>query len=131
MDNNKIQKIFHYIIVLLLVILWFIMMFFPEHIDTMNFKIFFSISLACTMIYSFCRKKYFSMQTYCKTEKFVFTFLIILLFLRFMFWKNQVIEIVLSIVEAAILWDSRFFRKKSFIITFVQPMRKILMGFLF
>ena len=31
---------------------------------TMNFKIFFSISLACTMIYSFCRKKYFSMQTY-------------------------------------------------------------------
>ena len=40
------------------------------------------------MIYSFCRKKYFSMQTYCKTEKFVFTFLIILLFLRFMFWKN-------------------------------------------
>lgn len=30
----------------------------------------------------------FSMQTYCKTEKFVFTFLIILLFLRFMFWKN-------------------------------------------
>ena len=59
-----------------------------QHIDTMNFKIFFSISLACTMIYSFCRKKYFSMQTYCKTEKFVFTFLIILLFLRFMFWKN-------------------------------------------
>ena len=89
MDNNKIQKIFHYIIVLLLVILWFIMMFFPEYIDTMNFKIFFSISLACTMIYSFCRKKYFSMQTYCKTEKFVFTFLIILLFLRFMFWKKQ------------------------------------------
>ena len=88
MNNNKIQKIFHYIIVLLLVILWSIMMFFPEHIDTMNFKIFFSISLACTMIYSFCRKKYFSMQSYCKTEKFVFTFLIILLFLRFMFWKN-------------------------------------------
>ena len=68
MNNNKIQKIFHYIIVLLLVILWSIMMFFPEHIDTMNFKIFFSISLACAMIYSFCRKKYFSMQTYCKTE---------------------------------------------------------------
>ena len=44
MDNNKIQKISHYIIVLLLVILWSIMMFFPEHIDTMNFKIFFSIS---------------------------------------------------------------------------------------
>ena len=43
MDNNKIQKIFHYIIVLLLVILWFIMMFFPENMDTMNFKIFFSI----------------------------------------------------------------------------------------
>ena len=33
MNNNKIQKIFHYIIVLLLVILWSIMMFFPEHID--------------------------------------------------------------------------------------------------
>ena len=57
MNNNKIQKIFHYIIVLLLVILWSIMMFFPEHIDTMNFKIFFYISLACTMIYSFlCTK---------------------------------------------------------------------------
>ena len=56
MDNNKIQKISHYIIVLLLVILWFIMMFFPEQMDTMNFKIFFSISLACSMIYSFCRK---------------------------------------------------------------------------
>jgi|GEM_PF-4650976 len=40
MDNNKIQKISHYIIVLLLVILWFIMMFFPEQMDTMNFKIF-------------------------------------------------------------------------------------------
>ena len=36
MDNNKIQKISHYIIVLLLVILWFIMMFFPEHIDTID-----------------------------------------------------------------------------------------------
>ena len=67
MDNNKIQKISHYIIVLLLVILWSIMMFFPEHIDTMNFKIFFSISLACAMI---C------------------TFLIILLFLRLLFLKN-------------------------------------------
>ena len=31
MENNKIQKISHYIIVLLLVILWSIMMFFPEH----------------------------------------------------------------------------------------------------
>ena len=41
MDNSKIQKISHYIIVLLLVVLWSIMMFFPEHIDTMNFKIFF------------------------------------------------------------------------------------------
>ena len=45
MDNNKIQKIFHYIIVLLLVILWAIMMFCPEHIDTMNFKIFFLFHL--------------------------------------------------------------------------------------
>ena len=88
MDNNKIQKIFHYIIVLWLVILWAIMMFCPEHIDTMNFKIFFSISLACSMIYSFCRKKYFPMQKDCKTEKFVCTFLIILLFLRFLFLKN-------------------------------------------
>ena len=88
MNNNKIQKIFHYIIVLLLVILWSIMMFFPEHIDTMNFKIFFSISLACTMIYSFCREKYFPMQKDCKTEKFVSIFLIILLFLRLLFLKN-------------------------------------------
>lgn len=87
MNNNKIQKIFHYIIVLLLVILWSIMMFFPEHIDTMNFKIFFSISLACTMIYSFCRKKYFSMQTYCKTEKFVFYF-----FNNTAFFKVYVLE---------------------------------------
>ena len=54
MDNNKIQKISHYIIVLLLVILWFIMMFFPEHIDTMNFKIFFSMSLDGSIIYSLC-----------------------------------------------------------------------------
>ena len=45
MDNNKIQKISHYIIVLLLVILWFIMMFFPENMDTMNFKIFFTLSV--------------------------------------------------------------------------------------
>ena len=45
MDNNKIQKIFHYIIVLWLVILWAIMMFCPEHIDTMNFKIFFLFHL--------------------------------------------------------------------------------------
>ena len=88
MDNNKIQKIFHYIIVLWLVILWAIMMFCPEHIDTMNFKIFFSISLACSMIYSFCREKYFPMQTVSKTEKYVSIILIILLFLRFIFWKN-------------------------------------------
>ena len=88
MDNNKIQKFSHYIIVLLLVILWFIMMFFPEHIDTMNFKIFFSISLACSIIYSLCREKYFPIQTDSKTEKFVFTFLIILLFFRFLFLKN-------------------------------------------
>ena len=86
MNNNKIQKIFHYIIVLLLVILWSIMMFFPEHIDTMNFKIFFSISLACTMIYSFCRKKYFSMQTYCKTEN------LFLLFNNTAFFKVYVLE---------------------------------------
>ena len=66
MDNNKIQKISHYIIVLLLVIL----------------------SLASAMIYSFCRKKYFPMQKDCKTEKFVCTFLIILLFLRLLFLKN-------------------------------------------
>ena len=88
MDNNKIQKIFHYIIVLWLVILWAIMMFCPEHIDTMNFKIFFSISLACSMIYSFCREKYFPMQTVSKTEKYVSIILIILLFLRFLFLKN-------------------------------------------
>ena len=53
MDNNKIQKISHYIIVLLLVILWFIMMFFPEYMDTMNFKIFFSISLIVSAFNSF------------------------------------------------------------------------------
>ena len=57
MNNNKIQKIFHYIIVLLLVILWSIMMFFPEHIDTMNFKIFFSISLACKIGRASCRER--------------------------------------------------------------------------
>lgn len=74
MDNNKIQKISHYIIVLLLVILWFIMMFFPEYMDTMNFKIFFSISLACAMIYSFCREKYFPMKKDCKIEKFCLYF---------------------------------------------------------
>lgn len=57
--NSKIQKIFHYIIVLLLILLWSIMMFFPEYIDTMNFKIFFSISFACAMIYSFVEKNTF------------------------------------------------------------------------
>lgn len=45
MDNNKIQKIFHYIIVLWLVILWAIMMFCPEHIDTMILKYFFLFHL--------------------------------------------------------------------------------------
>jgi hypothetical protein len=54
----------------------------------MNFKIFFSISLACAMIYSFCREKYFPMKKDCKIEKFVCTFLIILLFLRLLFLKN-------------------------------------------
>ncbi len=84
--RNKIQKIFHYIIDLLLILLWSIMMFFPEHIDTMSFKIFFPISIACAMIYSFCRKKYFPMQQYCKTEKIVFIFLIISLFLKLIFF---------------------------------------------
>lgn len=87
MHSNKIQKIFHYIIVLLLILLWSIMMFFPEYIDTMSFKVFFSVSIACTMIYSFCRKKYFPMQRYCKTEKIVFAFLIILLFLSLYLYK--------------------------------------------
>ena len=45
MDNNKIQKIFHYIIVLWLVILWAIMMFVLSTLDTMNFKIFFLFQL--------------------------------------------------------------------------------------
>lgn len=87
--GNMIQNFFHYAIVLLLVILWSVMMFFPEYVETMDFKIFFCVSVACAMIYSFCRKKYFPMLKYCRAEKIIFVLLIILLFMRLIFWKNQ------------------------------------------
>lgn len=85
MDGNKIQKIIHYMIVLLLICCWGLMMFFPECIDIMGFKVFLAVSIACAMMYSFYRKKYFSTQEYCKTEKIVFAFLIVSLFFRVVF----------------------------------------------
>lgn len=85
MDRNKMQKIFHYMIVLLLICCWGLMMFFPECMDGMSFKVFLAISILCAMMYSLYRKKYFSTQEYCKTEKIVFVFLIISLFFRFVF----------------------------------------------
>ena len=51
------QKMIHSIIDLLLILLWMIMMFFPSYMATIPFKIFFSVSVICAMIYSFCRKK--------------------------------------------------------------------------
>ena len=84
--NNKIYKILHYIINFLLIILWFIMMFFAEYITTTNFKIFFSISLICITTYSFCKKKYLSIQQTSKTEKIFFSVLIILLFIKLIFF---------------------------------------------
>ena len=76
------QKMIHSIIDLLLILLWMIMMFFPSYIETIPFKIFFSVSVICAMIYSFCRKKYFSLQPYRKAEKYVFALLILSLLVR-------------------------------------------------
>lgn len=83
--NNKIYKLLHYIINFLLIILWFILMFFSEYITTINFKIFFVISLVCITTYSFYKKKYLIQQT-SKTEKIFFSVLIILLFIRLIFF---------------------------------------------
>ena len=76
------QKMIHSIIDLLLILLWMIMMFFPSYMATIPFKIFFSVSVICAMIYSFCRKKYFSLQPYRKAEKYVFALLILSLLVR-------------------------------------------------
>ena len=76
------QKMSHSIIDLLLILLWMIMMFFPSYMETIPFKIFFSVSVICAMIYSFCRKKYFSLQPYRKAEKYVFALLILSLLVR-------------------------------------------------
>ena len=76
------QKMIHSIIDLLLILLWMIMMFFPSYMETIPFKIFFSVSGICAMIYSFCRKKYFSLQPYRKAEKYVFALLILSLLVR-------------------------------------------------
>ena len=76
------QKMIHSIIDLLLILLWMIMMFFPSYMETIPFKIFFSVSVICAMIYSFCRKKYFSLQPYRKAEKYVFALLILSLLVR-------------------------------------------------
>lgn len=84
--NSKIQKILHYVISLLLIILWFIMMVFPEYIHTIPFKIFFSVSFACSMLYSYYRKKYFPEQRYCKAEKIIFLVLGVLLLLKLVFF---------------------------------------------
>lgn len=85
MADNKIQKFFHYVIVFLLLVCWVLMMFFPECMDAMGGKLFFSVSIMCAIIYSFCRKKYFPMQQACKMEKITAAFLIVLLFLRLLF----------------------------------------------
>lgn len=76
------QKMIHSIIDLLLILLWMIMTFFPSYMETIPFKIFFSVSVICAMIYSFCRKKYFSLQPYRKAEKYVFALLILSLLVR-------------------------------------------------
>ena len=76
------QKMIHSIIDLLLILLWMIMMFFPSYMETIPFKIFFSVSVICAMIYSFCRKKYFSLQPYRKAEKYVFALLILSLLVK-------------------------------------------------
>lgn len=76
------QKMIHSIIDLLLILLWMIMMFFPSYMETIPFKIFFSVSVICAIIYSFCRKKYFSLQPYRKAEKYVFALLILSLLVR-------------------------------------------------
>ena len=76
------QKMIHSIIDRLLILLWMIMMFFPSYMETIPFKIFFSVSVICAMIYSFCRKKYFSLQPYRKAEKYVFALLILSLLVR-------------------------------------------------
>lgn len=80
------QKMIHSIIDLLLILLWMIMMFFPSYMETIPFKIFFSVSVICAMIYSFCRKKYFSLQPYRKAEKYVFALLILSLLVRLLFF---------------------------------------------
>ena len=80
------QKMIHSIIDLLLILLWMIMMFFPSYMETIPFKIFFSVSVICAMIYSFCRKKYFSLQPYRKAEKCVFALLILSLLVRLLFF---------------------------------------------
>ena len=80
------QKMIHSIIDLLLILLWMIMMFFPSYMATIPFKIFFSVSVICAMIYSFCRKKYFPLQPYRKAEKCVFALLILSLLVRLLFF---------------------------------------------
>lgn len=85
--NHKFPKILHYTIEFLLFVVWVILFFFPEYTAARSFQIFFLVSMASAMIYSFCRKKYFLNQQYCKSEKVVAGFLIVVLLLKLIFLR--------------------------------------------
>lgn len=83
--KNNIYKILHFISLICLLILWESMMFFPEYMNTISFKMLLSLSIIFVGLYSFFRKKYFPQQKYERKEKIFCSILIILLFIRILF----------------------------------------------
>lgn len=86
MKKQKLFIIFHYILLLMLLLFWFIIMFLPTYMSTTEFKIFFSIYIIFSMVYSLYRKKYFFQYQNTNIEKVFAIFLILSLFIRLIFF---------------------------------------------
>lgn len=84
--KEKMQKISRYAIELLLLVAWAVLMFFPAWADTRRFQAFLAVSIACAMIHSLCRKRFFPAQKTSKAEKTAAACLTAALFLRLVFF---------------------------------------------
>ena len=84
--NNKMQQILNGVINIVLLAVWGIMMFFPEYIHTMPFHLFFSVSILCSLLFSYYRKKYSPDYQSSKLEKSIYLILIVLLLCKLIFF---------------------------------------------
>lgn len=84
--KEKLQTLSRYAVELLLLAAWAVLMFFPGWADTRGFQIFLAVSIACAVIHSLCRKRFFPGQNISRAEKTTAACLIAALFLRLVFF---------------------------------------------